>query len=169
VSRLHIADTGLFVAIGQPSNSRYQAVRRFTRRNDITFVLPERVYEELTVDDSDVEDVPVDAAIDEGWATVAAPLEFSEPIVSRVMDGVRRYIANADDRPADEVERTDAALAALAAQELSVGAATEVYIYTTDIAAGEGAETVFASEGYGDSVTFVNGFRFIEELHSTGH
>jgi hypothetical protein len=90
-------------------------VRRFARRNDVTFVLPERVYEELTVDDPDVEDVPVDAAIDEGWATVAAPLEFSEPIVSRTMDGVQRYIANADDRPADKVERADATLAALAA------------------------------------------------------
>jgi hypothetical protein len=164
VSRLHIADTGLFVAMGQPSNSRYQAVRGFARRNDIAFVLPERVYEELTVDEPDVETPPVDAAIDEGWATVAAPLEFSEPVVSRVMDGVQRYIANADDRPADEVERADAALAALAAQYLSAGTATDVYIYTTDIAAGEGAETVLASEGYGDSVTFVNGFRFIEDL-----
>ncbi|WP_353635355.1 hypothetical protein ABSL23_05670 [Halobacterium sp. NMX12-1] len=106
----------------------------------------------------------VNAAIDEDWATVAAPLEFSEPVVSRVMDGVQRYIANTDDRPADEVERADAALAALAAQHLSAGTATEVYIYTTDIAAGEGAETVLASEGYGDSMTFVNGFRFIEDL-----
>jgi hypothetical protein len=168
VSRLHIADTGLFVAMGQSSNSRYQAVQRFARRNDVIFVLPERVYEELTVDDPDVEDVPVDAAIDEGWVAVAAPLEFSEPIVSRVMDGVQRYIANADGRHADEVERADAALAAPAAQELSAGTATEVYIYTTDIAAGEGAETVLASEGYGDSLTFVNGFRFIEDLRSTG-
>jgi len=166
VSRLHIADTGLFVAMGQPSNSRYEAVRRFARRNDVTFVLPERVYEELTVDDPDVENPPVDAAIDEGWATVAAPLEFSEPVVSRVMDGVQRYIANTDDRHADEVERADAALAALAAQHLSAGTATDVYIYTTDIAAGEGAETVLASEGYGDSVTFVNGFRFTEDLVS---
>ena len=164
MSRLHIADTGLFVAMGQPSNSRYQAVRRFARRSDVTFVLPERVYEEMTVDDPEVEDVSIDVAIDEGWATVAAPLEFSEPIVSRVMDGVQRYIANADNRPADKVERADPALAALAAQELSVGAETEVYTYTTDIAAGEGTETVLASEGYGDSVTFMNGFRFIEDL-----
>jgi hypothetical protein len=164
VSRLHIADTGLFIAMGKPSNSRYKAVRRFARRNGVTFVLPERVYEELTVDESDVEAPPVDTAINEGWATVAAPLEFSEPVVSRVMDGVQRYIANADDRPADEVERADAALAALAAQHLSAGTTTEVYIYTTDIAAGEGAETVLASEGYGDSVTYVNGFRFIEDL-----
>ena len=164
MSRLHIADTGLFVAMGQPSNSRYQDVRRFARRNDATFVLPERVYEDLTVDDSAVEAPPVDAAIDEGWVAVGAPLEFSEPVVSRVMDGVQRYIANADDRPADEIEQADAALAALAAQHLSAGMATEVYIYTTDIAAGEGAETVLASEGYGDSVTFVDGFRFIEDL-----
>jgi len=84
--------------------------------------------------------------------------EFSEPIVSRVMDGVQRYIANADDRPTDGVERADAAPVALAAQELSAGTATEVYIYTTDIAAGEGADTVLASEGYGDSVTFVHFF-----------
>ena len=164
MSALHIADTGLFVAMGQPSNSRYQAVRRFARRNDITSVLPERVYEELTVDDSDVEPPPVDTAIDEGWATVAPPLEFSASIVSRTMDGVQRYIANADDRQADEVERADAALAALAAQHLSSGLASEVYIYTTDIAAGEGAETVLSSEGYEDSVTLVNGFRFIEDL-----
>ena len=164
MSALHIADTGMFVAMGQPSNSRYQAVRRFARRNDIIFVLPERVYEELTVDDPDVEEVPVDTAIDEGWATVAAPLEFSESIVSRTMDGVQQYIANADDRPADEVERADAALAALAAQDLNAGTATEVYIYTTDIAAGEGGETMLVSEGYGDSVIFVNAFWFIEDL-----
>lgn len=74
------------------------------------------MYEELTVDDSDLKAPPIDAAIDKGWATVVSPLEFSEPVVSRVMDGVQRYIANADDRPADEVERADAALAALAAQ-----------------------------------------------------
>ena len=166
MSSLHIADTGLFVAMGQPSNSRYQAVRRFARRNDITFVVPDRVYEELTTDQPAVENPPVDTAIEAGWVQVAAPLPFSKPIVSRVMDGVQRYIANADDRPADEVERADAALAALAAQHLSTGTATDVHIYTTDIAAGEGAETVLASEGYGDSVTFVNGFRFIEELIS---
>ena len=38
------------------------------------------MYEELTVDDPDVEAPPIDAAINEGWATVAAPLELSESI-----------------------------------------------------------------------------------------
>lgn len=164
MSSLHIADTGLFVAMGKPSNNRYKAVRRFARRNDLTFVLPERVYDELTIDNSDNQQLPVDKAIEEGWTAVAPPLEFSQPSVSRAMDGVQRYIANADDRPADEVERADAALAALAAQHLSMGTATSVYIYTTDIAAGEGAETVLATEGYGDSITFINGFQFIEDL-----
>ena len=73
MSRLHIADTGLFVAMGQPSNSRYQAVRQFARRNDVTFVLPERVYEELTVDESDVEAPPIDTAIDEGGGHTRKP------------------------------------------------------------------------------------------------
>ena len=49
MTAIHIADTGLFVSMGQPSNRRYQAVRRFARRNDLTFRLPERVYEELTL------------------------------------------------------------------------------------------------------------------------
>ncbi len=164
MNAVHVADTGLFVALGRPSNDRYRAVRRFARRNDVTFVLPERVYEELSVDAPEAGTPPVDIAIDEEWATVAEPLDFSRPVVSQVMDGVRRYIANADGRPADEIERADAALATLAAQRLSTGDASEAYVYTTDVAAGEGAETVLAGKGYGDSVTFVNGFRFVEDL-----
>ena len=61
------------------------------------------------------------------------------------MDGVQQYIANADNRPTDDVERADAALAA---QHLSAGTAIGVSISTTDITAGEGAETVLVSEGY---------------------
>jgi hypothetical protein len=108
-------------------------VRRYcstgTEQSNSHLHLPKRVSTQFPVDDPHIEAPPVDAAIDEGWATVAAPLEFSEPVVSRVMDGVQRYIANADDRPADEVERADAALAA---QHISAGTATGVYIYTTD-------------------------------------
>lgn len=127
----------------------------------------ENLINRLTRSPSHVKGSPVDAVIDEGWADITAPLKFPEPIVSRVMDGVQRYIANVDDRPADEVERAAAAITVLADQHLDIGAATEVDISTTDIAAGEGAETVLASEGYGDSVTFVNGFRFIEDFRSS--
>ncbi|MFW6320550.1 MAG: hypothetical protein ACOC0Z_01760 [Halohasta sp.] len=161
---IHIADTGLFVAMGNESKRRYQVVRTFARRNGLTFAVPERVYDELTVDSTDAERLPVDAAIDEGWVRVADPLSYSIPLVSRTMDGVQRYIANADGRPADEIERADPALAAVAAQAFVDGEVDHAYIYTTDRLAGEGAESVLGSEGYGDSVTYINGFRFIEEL-----
>jgi hypothetical protein len=166
VSALHVADTGLFVALGSPSNERYQAVQTFARRNGIVFELPDRVYDELTVTDTAERTPPADVAIESGWATVADPLDFSRPVVSRVMDGVQRYIANADDRPAAQVERADAALAALVAERLDAGEVADAYVYTTDVAAGEAAETVLASEGFGDSVTFVNGFQFVEDLRS---
>lgn len=164
MTAIHIADTGLFVAMSQPSNRRYQAVRTFVRQNGITFVLPERVYDELTVNASDTKVPPIDTAIEEGWARIAAPLDYSHGLVSRTMDGVQQYIANADDRPADEIERADPALAGVAAQAFVEQSADHVYIYTTDRLAGEGAENVFDREGYDDSVTYVNGFRFVEDL-----
>ena len=164
MTAIHIADTGLFIAMGQPSNSQYQAVRTFARRNDITFVLPERVYDELTAEADGVETPPIDTAIEQGWACVAAPLDYSLGLVSRTMDGVQRYIANADERPADEIERADPALAGVAAHAFVAGTADQAYIYTTDTLAGEGAVSILASEGYDDSVTYVNGFRFIEDL-----
>ena len=156
----------MFIALGKLTNSRYQHVRAFSRKNDIVFLLPERVYEEIAGTTGETKEPPIETAIEEEWAQVADPLDYTISVVSQAMDGVQRYIANADDRPADEVERADAALAAPAAQHLSTGMAAHVYIYTTDIAAGEGAETVLASHGYGDAVTFVNAFRFIENLHN---
>ncbi|RJT07414.1 hypothetical protein [Halococcus sp. IIIV-5B] len=170
MSVLHIADTGFLVALGAPDNQRYRRVRTFAQRNGIVFAVPQRVYEELTTTDisesTEIEAIPVDAAIDDGWVRVAEPLDYTNPAVSKTMDGIQRYIANADGRPADEIERADPALGALAIQALSSGDVSHAYIYTTDIAAGEGAETVLASEGYGDAVTFVNGFRFIDDLLS---
>ncbi|EMA56355.1 hypothetical protein [Halococcus thailandensis] len=170
MSALHIADTGFFVALGDSSNERYQRVQTFAERNEITFAVPKRIYAELTggkdSEISEAEVIPIDSAIDDGWVRIADSLEYTNSVVSKTMDGIQRYIANADDRPADEVERADPALGALAAQELSSGNTAHAYIYTTDIAAGEGAETVLSSEGYDDAVTFVNGFRFIDDLVS---
>jgi len=72
-----------------------------------------------------------------------------EPDQSRLPGDGRRPAAHRERRrrPADEVERADAALVALAAQRLSTGSVTEVYIYTTDVAAGDGTETVLARRG----------------------
>ncbi len=164
MSAIHIADTGLFVAVGHPSNRRYQVLRTFARRNGVTFVLPKRVYEELSVTAQSVDTPPIDTAIDDGWARISRPLEYTNALVSQTMDAVQRYIANADDRPADEIERADPALAGVAAQAFVNGTADHAYVYTTDGLAGEGTETAFANEGYGDSVTYVNGFRLVEDL-----
>lgn len=158
----HVADTGFVVALGRPENERYRSVRTVARRNGLAFLLPERVYEELTAGGDDT--VPVETAIDEGWIRVADPLDYTESLVSETMDGVQRYIANADDRREDEVERADAALGGLAAQLLARGTATKVYLYTTDVAAGNAVETVLSHEGYGDAITFVDGFAFVEDL-----
>lgn len=164
MSSTHVADTGLFVAMGKAQNRRYQAVERFVRRNELTFVLPERVYDELTVESSKKWTPPVDSAIEAGWAQIAKPLDYTNPVVSRTMDGVQRYIANADDRPTDEIERADLTLAGVAAQALVEERATQAHVYRTDRLAGEGAETILASDGFDDAVTYVDGFRLVEDL-----
>nr|WP_273838343.1 hypothetical protein [Halococcus sp. PRR34] len=57
MSALHIADTGFFVAFGRPSKQRYQRVRTFAKRNEIVFVISERIYEGLTgTEASDVDE-----------------------------------------------------------------------------------------------------------------
>jgi len=48
VSAIHIADTGFLLALRTPSKERYRRVRAFAERNGIVFVLPERVYAELS-------------------------------------------------------------------------------------------------------------------------
>jgi hypothetical protein len=149
--------------MGKPTNDRYRAVRRYARQNGITFVVPEQVYNELIDVTIEVDEIPVDSAIEEGWVRIAEPVDYSESLVSRAMDGVQRYIASADDRAADEIERADHALAGIAAQSFADGTADHAYIYTTDVLAGQGAEKILANEGY-ESVTFVDGFRFVEDL-----
>jgi hypothetical protein len=126
-------------------------------------VVPEQVYDELTDATVEVDEIPVDSAIEQGWVRIAEPVDYSESLVSRAMDGVQRYIASADDRPADEIERADPALAGVAAQAFADGTADHAYIYTTDVLAGQGAENVLANEGY-ESVTYINEFRFVKEL-----
>ena len=91
-------------------------------------------------------------------------MDYTDSFVSSAMDGVRRFIANADDRPEDEIERADTALAGVAAQSLGTGSVSHVYVYTTDVAAGRAVEAVFDGEGYGDAITYVNAFRLIEDL-----
>lgn len=106
MSALHVADTGLFVAIGQPSNPRHRAVRSFAARNGISFVFPEHVYDELTVDNS-ADPPPVDTAIEEGWAEIDERIDYTDSVVSTAMDGGRRFNATADKSPKDATAKVE--------------------------------------------------------------
>ena len=150
--------------MGQPTNPRYRAIRLFARKHNLTFVIPESVYDELTVHEEGHRSPPIERAIEENFVEIADTLDYTNSLVSRTMDGVRRYIANADDRHEDEIERADTALAGVIAQALDTEQASRAYVYTTDILAGEGIEAIFTSHGYGDEVTSVNAFQLIDEL-----
>src|SRR6056297_4075560 len=89
-----IGDSGLFIACGRQQNNKYTALERFARRRDITFVIPQRVYDELggAPDRSTPGQTPINSAIDAGWVTVADDPDYTNSTVSKVMDTVRGYI-----------------------------------------------------------------------------
>jgi hypothetical protein len=161
-----IADTGVFVACGRQGNVKYIALERFARRNDITFVVPRRVYEELggAPDRSTPGQTPVDSAIEKGWVTVADEPEYANGLVSRVMDDVRTFIAQSSNRREDQTEKADTALAAVAVERLDTGHADFACIVTTDIDAGEGIVSALANNGFDHRIQFKDGFELLEEI-----
>jgi len=163
---LWVADTGLFVACGRQQNNKYTALELFARRNDISFVIPQRVYEELggAPDRSTPGQTPINSATDAGWVTVAAELDYTNSLVSQVMDDVRAFIAQSSNRREDQIEKADTALAAVAAERLAAGDADFVYIVTTDIDAGEGIVSALSRNGFENRIGLKDGFELIEEI-----
>ncbi|MCU4717736.1 hypothetical protein [Halapricum hydrolyticum] len=161
-----VADSGLFVACGRQQNNKYTALERFSRRNDISFVIPQRVYEELggAPDRSTPGQTPINSAINAGWVTLADEPNYANSIVSRVMDDVRTFIAQSSNRREDQIEKADTALAAVAAERLDSGDAAFAYIVTTDIDAGEGIVSAFSRNGFDEQVELKDGFELIEEI-----
>jgi hypothetical protein len=161
-----VADTGLFVACGRQQNNKYTALERFARRNDITFVIPERVYDELggAPDRSTPGQTPINSAINAGWVTVADEPDYTNSTVSKVMDDVRTFIAQSSNRREDQIEKADTALAAVVADRLDAGDVAFACVVTTDIDAGEGIVSALSKNGFDDRVQFKNGFELIEEI-----
>ncbi|WP_254824330.1 hypothetical protein [Haloglomus halophilum] len=161
-----VADTGLFVACGRQQNNKYTALERFARRNDITFVIPERVYDELggAPDRSTPGQTPINSAINAGWVTVADEPDYTNSTVSQVMDDVRTFIARSSNRREDQIEKADTALAAVTAERLDTGDAAFACIVTTDIDAGEGIVSALSRNEFDARVQFKNGFELIEEI-----
>ena len=76
--------------------------------------IPQRVYEELGEDPAadayPSGNIPYPDGFEEGWIVVADELNYTNPLVSTVMDEARRFIANETDRAEDSIEKADPAL-----------------------------------------------------------
>jgi len=161
-----IADTGLFIACGRQQNNKYTALERFARRNELTLVIPQRVYDELggAPDRSTPGQTPINSAIDAGWVTVAEEPDYTNSTVAQVMDDVRQFIAHSSNRNEDQIEKADTALAAIAAEYLESEYEDYACIVTTDRDAGEGAVTALESNGFENRIQFKDGFKLIDEI-----
>ena len=158
MTTVYIADTGVFVRCGGPDNEKYQRLRQTLARTGTSLLIPQRVYEELggdpTADEYPSGTIPYPAGIEEGWIIVADPLDYTNAVVSTVMDEARRFIANETGRDEDRVEKADTALVGLAAQVLDDGRATSVVLLTTDKPAGRAAEHLLPAHGFRDRIEF---------------
>ena len=161
-----VADSGVFIACGRQQRNKYTALERFAQRNEITFVIPRRVYEELggAPDRSTPGQTPINSATGNGWVTVADELDYPNPTVSSVMDDVRSFIARESNRPEDDIEKADAALGGVAAHLLDTGNTSAVCVLTTDHDAGNGVVTAVEANGFEGQITFKDGFELISEI-----
>lgn len=92
--------------------------------------------------------------LEEGWIVVAEDLDYTNPLVSTVMDEARRFIAIDTGRDEDLIETTDTALVGLAAQLLDTAQADHIVLLTTDKPAGRAAETILPRHGFCDCIEY---------------
>lgn len=155
---VYIADTGVFVRCGGPDNEKFQRLRRALRQAGVSLLIPQRVYEELggdpTTETYPSGSIPYADGFEEEWITVAEELDYTNPLVSTVMDEARRFIANETDRSEDFIEKTDTALVGLAVQLLDTTAAETIVLLTTDKPAGRAAEALLSNHGFSDQIEY---------------
>jgi len=158
MTTVYIADTGVFVRCGGPDKDKFQRLRRAVRQAGISLRIPQRVYEELggdpAADAYPSGNIPYPDGFEEGWIVVADELDYTNPLVSAVMDEARRFIANETDRDEDITEKADTALVGLAAQLLDTEETDHVVLLTTDKPAGRAAETLLPQHGFSDRLEF---------------
>ncbi|SDK12299.1 hypothetical protein SAMN05216226_12013 [Halovenus aranensis] len=158
MTTVYIADTGVFVRCGGPDKDKFQRLRRALRQAGVSLRIPQRVYEELGGDPAAGEypsgDIPYPDGFEEGWIVVADELDYTNPLVSTVMDQARRFIANETGRDEDITEKADTALVGLAAQVLDTERGDHVVLLTTDKPAGRAAETFLPQHGFSDCLEF---------------
>ena len=155
---VYVADTGVFVRCGGPDKDKFQRLRRALQQTDVSLRIPQHVYEELGGDPAADEypsgNIPHPDGFEEGWIVVADELDYTNRLVSTVMDDARRFIATETDRDEDHIEKADTALVGLAVQLLDTGEADHVVLLTTDKPAGNAAETLLPRHGFSDRIDF---------------
>jgi hypothetical protein len=158
MTTVYIADTGVFVRCGGPDREKFQRLRRAVRQASLSLHVPQRVYEELGGDPAAEQypsgNIPYPDGFEAGWIVVADELDYTNSLVSTVMDQARRFIATETNRDEDVTEKADTALVGLAAQLLDTGDADHVVLLTTDKPAGRAAETLLTQHGFSERIEF---------------
>lgn len=158
----HVIDTNLFVTFER--HDTVELLERAVTEHDVILLLPSRVYTELTPANYPYGTPPVDAAIEAGWVEVLDEVDYTIPVVSATMDMVRRYIAAAGDRPAHDIEQTDAEVGGATAMLLDHGHADSVAVYTQDLPAFRGIERALTEHGYEECVQMIRAFDFVKAV-----
>lgn len=167
---VRLLDTCVFVACGRVGSTAYDSLARRADRNGHPYEIPPRVYEELggdqTVEAYESGSPPVDHALEAGWLSVTRSPEYTNPVVSRLMDQTRRFIADRARESEDAVEKADTALVGVAAGRLDSDETRSVEVYTGDKLAGQAVETLLPTAFDGDRVEWIDGNDFVDELHA---
>ncbi|RRJ30974.1 hypothetical protein [Halocatena pleomorpha] len=156
----HVADTGVFVWIGgpqpdRPGPSKFETFKQLAATEGIVFTISQQAYGELTENtDSDYEmrGSFIETAIEDGWVTVAEPLDFTIGPVSTVLNRAEQLITQRDKHHQTATDaRADASLLAIATQLIETEQTDQCIIYTTDKAQSETAMDLLG-ERYGDRI-----------------
>lgn len=151
---VNIADTGIFRAIGKPPNQHYETLRKIITSDPETVLqLPRPIYRELG-GDPDADRRPsgssyIDNGIDEGWITVADPIDDLPPVSDAMRDA--EHVMKAEiAHPQTAVLQEDLSLVGLAIQLFDRAESIHVNIFTTDRPLQKAAVAVIQYYGYYD-------------------
>lgn len=161
-----VIDTSILVAMGGPTNERYQSLEQFVTRRGITVKVPGRVAEELgeSPDAYVYQQNRLQSAQDAGWLE-PGQIDFSKPRVSEVVDKTRKRMLNlsANDITEDEIEKTDTILTGITYQYVTSGS-THVIVLVSDTIAEQAISDVLSAVGVGNDTTVVEGRMFLKKL-----
>ena len=161
-----ILDSSVLFAMGGPSNEKYQAFERYVTRRNISVRIPDQVAEELGESPAAYayQRDRLRAAQDAGWLE-RGQIDFTNPVVSDVVDRTRKRMANlsADDVTEDEIEKTDTVLTGLAFQ-YATDTAMHVSVLVSDKIAEQAIGDVLSAMELNNTFSVVEGRTFLQSL-----